>query len=121
MGEGKASVPRKTWLKLISIEGKEWIFYKPYKVDIAFLRGTTADEDGNVTMEREAIFGEMLSMAQAAHRNGGIVIVQVARLAQRGTLPAKEVKIPGMLVDIVVVDPTQRQTYADGLQSCVCR
>jgi propionate CoA-transferase len=63
-------------------------------------------------MEREAIFGEMLSMAQATHRNGGIVIVQVARLAQRGTLPAKQVKIPGMLVDIVVVDPTQRQTYA---------
>jgi propionate CoA-transferase len=80
-------------------------------VDVAFLRGTTADEDGNVTMEREAIYGEMLSMAQATRRNGGIVIVQVARLAQRGTLPAKQVKIPGMLVDLVVVDPTQRQTY----------
>ena len=50
-------------------------------------------------------------MAQATRRNGGIVIVQVARLAQRGTLPAKQVKIPGMLVDLVVVDPTQRQTY----------
>jgi propionate CoA-transferase len=80
-------------------------------VDVAFLRGTTADEDGNVSMENEAIFGEMLSMAQATRRNGGIVIVQVARLAQRGTLPAKQVKIPAMLVDLVVVDPTQRQTY----------
>lgn len=99
-------------VELITLEGKDWIFYKPYNVDIAFLRGTTADEDGNVTMEREAIFGEMLSMAQAVHRNGGIVMVQVARLAQRGTLPAKQVKIPGMLVDLVVVDPTQRQTYA---------
>jgi propionate CoA-transferase len=98
-------------VELVTLAGKEWLFYKPYRVDIAFLRGTTADEDGNVTMEREAIFGEMLSMAQAAHRNGGIVIVQVARLAQRGTLPAKMVKIPGMLVDLVVVDPNQRQTY----------
>lgn len=97
---------------LVTIGGREWLFYKPYQVDVAFLRGTTADEDGNVTMEREAIFGEMLSMAQATHRNGGIVIVQVARLAQKGTLAAKQVKIPGMLVDLVVVDPNQRQTYA---------
>ena len=62
-------------------------------------------------MEQEAVFGEMLSMAQATHRNGGIVIVQVARLAKRGTIPAKQVKIPGMLVDLVVVDPEQWQTY----------
>ncbi len=98
-------------VELVTLEGKEWLFYKPYKIDIAFLRGTTADEDGNVTMEREAIFGEMLSMAQATRRNGGIVIVQVAQLAQKGTLPAKHVKIPGMLVDLIVVDPAQRQTY----------
>jgi propionate CoA-transferase len=75
------------------------------------LRGTTADEDGNVTMEQEAYFGEMLSMAQATRRAGGVVIVQVRRLAKRGTLPPKQVKIPGMLVDLVVVDPDQRQTY----------
>jgi propionate CoA-transferase len=98
-------------VELVTFAGKEWIFYKPFQVEIAFLRGTTADEDGNITMEREAVFGEMLSMAQAVHRNGGIVIVQAARLAQRGTLPAKQVKVPGMLVDLVVVDPNQRQTY----------
>ena len=98
-------------VEVVELAGKEWLFYKPYQVDVAFLRGTTADEDGNITMEREAVFGEMLSMAQATRRNGGIVIVQVARLTQRGTLPAKQVKIPGMLVDLVVVDPIQRQTY----------
>jgi propionate CoA-transferase len=80
-------------------------------VDVVFLRGTTADEDGNVSMEQEAVFGEMLSMAQATHRSGGIVIVQVKRLTKRDTIPAKQVKIPGMLVDLVVVDPQQRQTY----------
>jgi propionate CoA-transferase len=98
-------------VELVNLAGKEWIFYKPYQVNVAFLRGTTADEDGNITMEREAIFGEMLSMAQATRRAGGIVIVQVARLAQRNTLPAKQVKIPAMLVDLVVIDPNQRQTY----------
>ena len=110
-GGRQSKSAREDLVELVMVEGKEWIFYKPYKVDIAFLRGTTADEDGNVTMEREAIFGEMLSMAQATHRNGGIVMVQVARLAPRGTLPPKQVKIPGMLVDLIVVDPAQRQTY----------
>jgi len=98
-------------VELVTLKGEEWLFFKPFNVDVAFLRGTTADEDGNVTMEQEAIFGEMLSMAQATRRAGGIVIVQVKRLANRGTLPGKQVKIPGMLVDFVVVDPAQRQTY----------
>lgn len=98
-------------VELIELKGKEWLFYKPFHIDVAFLRGTTADEDGNISMEDEPIFGEMLSMAQATRRCGGLVIVQVKRLAKRGTLPGKTVKIPGMLVDIVVVDPDQLQTY----------
>jgi len=95
----------------VEFAGREWLFFKPYRIDVAFLRGTTADEDGNVSMEDEPIFGEMLSMAQAARRCGGVVVVQVKRLAARGTLPGKSVKIPGMLVDAVVVDPAQAQTY----------
>ncbi|MFI4986477.1 MAG: acyl CoA:acetate/3-ketoacid CoA transferase [Alphaproteobacteria bacterium] len=98
-------------VELVQFRGKEYLFYKPFHIDVALLRGTTADEDGNVTMEEEAVFGEMLSEAQAARRCGGIVIVQVKRLAKRGTLPAKAVKIPGILVDLVVVEPAQRQTY----------
>ncbi len=98
-------------VEVIELRGEEYLFYKPYHIDVCFLRGTTADEDGNVTMEREAVFLEMLSEAQATKRCGGVVIVQVARLAKRGTLPAKQVKIPGILVDLVVVEPGQRQTY----------
>lgn len=98
-------------VKLVEIEGQEWLFYPSLRVDVAFLRGTTVDEDGNVTMEHEAIFGEMLSMAQAAHNQGGVVIVQAARMAQRGSLSPKQVKIPGMLVDVVVLDPEQKQSY----------
>jgi propionate CoA-transferase len=99
-------------VELVMLNGEEWLHFKPFKVDVAILRGTTADEDGNVTMEQEAILGEMLSTAQAARRSGGIVIVQVKRLARRQTLPPKQVKIPGILVDYVVVDPEQSQTYA---------
>jgi propionate CoA-transferase len=98
-------------VEVIELNGREWLFYKPFKVDVAFLRGTTADEDGNITMEREAIFGEMLSMAQAAHNAGGLVIVQVERLAKKGSLAPKDIKVPGMLVDLVVVDPQQMQSY----------
>lgn len=98
-------------IEVVELAGREWLFYKPFPIDVAFLRGTTADEDGNVTMEHEAVFGEMLSMAQAARRQGGLVVVQVKRVARRGTLPPKQVKIPGLLVDLVVVDPDQAQTF----------
>lgn len=100
------------FVEVVTLAGEEWLFFKPVPINIAFLRGTTSDEDGNITMEEEAVFGEMLAMAQATRRAGGVVIVQVKRYAKRGTLPAKNVKIPGILVDFVVVDAAQRQTYA---------
>jgi propionate CoA-transferase len=100
------------FVDVVQLAGEEWLFFKPVPVSVAFLRGTTADEDGNVTMEEEAVLGEMLAMAQATRRAGGIVVVQVKRMARRGTLRAKDVRIPGILVDFVVVDTEQRQTYA---------
>ena len=100
------------FVEVVNLVGEEWLLFKPVPISVAFLRGTTADEDGNVTMEQEAVLGEMLAMAQATRRAGGIVIVQVKRLARRGTLRGKDVRIPGILVDFVVVDPQQRQTYA---------
>ncbi|MDB5519550.1 MAG: Acetate CoA-transferase YdiF [Tardiphaga sp.] len=98
-------------VELVNVAGRECLLFKPFHANVALLRGTTADEDGNVTMEHEAVFGEMISMAQAVRRVGGVVIVQVKRTALRGTLPPKQVKIPGMLVDFVVVDPGQTQTF----------
>ena len=98
-------------VELIEFRGEDYLYFKPFHIDVCFLRGTTADEDGNITMEQEAVFLEMLSEAQATKRCGGLVIVQVKRMAKRGTLSPKAVKIPGILVDLVVVEPGQWQTY----------
>jgi propionate CoA-transferase len=111
-GGGRQSKRAKEDLvELVQFRDKDYLFFKPIHFDVCFLRGTTADEDGNVTMEEEAAFLEMLSEAQATRRCGGVVIVQVKRMAKRGTLPAKQVKIPAILVDLVVIEPEQRQTY----------
>jgi propionate CoA-transferase len=94
---------REELVTLIEIGGEEYLFYRTFPIDVAIIRGTTADPDGNVTMEREALTLESQAIAMAAHNSGGIVIVQVERIAERGTLPSRQVKIPGVLVDCVVV------------------
>lgn len=99
-------------VQVVELAGREWLFYPAFPIDVAVIRASTADEDGNLTMEAEAMEGEVLSMAMAARNSGGTVIAQVGRLAARGTLPARDVRVPAGLVDVVVVDPGQRQTYA---------
>jgi propionate CoA-transferase len=90
-------------VELMTIHGTEYLFYKALSLDVALLRGTTADPDGNVTMEREALTLEALSIATAVHNHGGLVIVQVERLAGSGSLSPRNVKIPGVIVDCIVV------------------
>jgi propionate CoA-transferase len=110
-GARQSACSQEDLVELVTVAGEEWLRFKPFPLDVVLLRGTTADQEGNITMEQEAIPGEMLSSAQAARRLGAAVVVQVKRMAQRGTLPQRNVKIPGVLVDYVVVDPGQRQTY----------
>ncbi len=89
-------------VKVVNFEGDEYLFYPGFKVDVAILRGTIADENGNISFARESVINEGFAVANATKNSGGIVIVQVEYLAKKETLPAKEIKIPGALVDYVV-------------------
>jgi propionate CoA-transferase len=93
----------KDLVKVIQLEGEEWMFYPSFNVDVAIIRGTTADANGNMTVEDEGALLECLPLAQAAKNTGGIVIAEVAYLAKNGTLNPKDVRVPGVLIDYLVV------------------
>lgn len=96
-------VTQEELIRLVEVDGEEYLFYPALPLNVGFLRGTTADEEGNVTMEHEALTLESLAIAQAVKNSGGVVIVQVERVTAERTLGPDQVKIPGILVDAVVV------------------
>ena len=90
-------------VRLMEIDGEEYLYFTTLPINVAVIRGTTADTNGNISMEKEALTLESLSIAMAARNSGGLVIAQVERVAQVGTINSRDVKIPGILVDGVVV------------------
>lgn len=102
---------RETLVELMNIDGRDILRYKPFRVDVAIVRGTYADTRGNISPEEECIDADMHSMALAAHNSGGIVLTQVRQIVENGSLRARDVRIPGIMVDVVVVDSGQKQFY----------
>ena len=115
-GGGKINdLTREDIVELINFDGEEYLAYKTIPINVAIIRGTTADTDGNITMEKEALTLESLAIVTAAQNSGGFVMVQVERIADRGSLNARQVKIPGIMVDCVVVAAPENhwQTFVE--------
>lgn len=96
-------------VSVVTIKERDWLLYPALPIDVCFIRGTTADENGYISCEEEPARLEMLAIAQATHNSGGLVIAQVKYLAQAGTIDPRNVIIPGICVDVVVVNAQQRQ------------
>ena len=103
-------------VRLMQIDEEEYLFYPSFPINIALLRGTTADRQGNITMEHEALTLEALSIAQAVHNSGGKVLVQVERVTERHRLSPQMVKLPGILVDAVVIAQAHNHMQTFGEQ-----
>ncbi|MEM9629120.1 MAG: acyl CoA:acetate/3-ketoacid CoA transferase [Pseudomonadota bacterium] len=92
--------------------GEDWLYFQALKPDVAIIRATTSDQRGNLSFEGEGAYLGAMEMALAARNTGGIVIAQVRRVAKNGSIPPKDVHVPGILVDHVVEAPDMLQTTA---------
>src|SRR5262245_16364370 len=101
-------------VQLIEVGGEQVLFFKAFPIHVALIRGTTADPDGNVTMERETMRLETLALAIAARNSGGVVLCQVERAAEVNSLDARAVRVPGIMVDAVVVAEPEHHTQTYG-------
>lgn len=99
-------------VRRVEFDGDTWLYFPAIQPDVAIIRASTADENGNLTFEQEGATLGAMEMALAARNSGGIVIAQVRRVAAQGTLKPHDVRVPGILVDVIVEAPEQLQTTA---------
>ncbi len=111
LGGGKLNpCTKEDLVEVQNFRGEEYLYYKAFPIDVAIIRGTTADEDGNISLEDEPLTTTSLLYAMAAKASRGIVIAQVRRVVKAGSIiPSHLVKIPGIFVDAIVVDEHQKQ------------
>ncbi len=107
-----ATARAQPFVRRVNFDGDEWLHFPPIRPDAAVIRATTADENGNLTYEHEGATLGAMEMALAARNSGGVVIAQVKRVVQNGSLKPHDVRVPGILVDVVVEAPDQLQTTA---------
>lgn len=102
---------REPIVELAEIDGVEYLRYLPFPIHACLLKGSVADEDGNISLDEEPANLDTAAMAMAVRNSGGVVIVQVREKVPAGSLGARQVRIPAAMVDAIVVDPDQRQSY----------
>ena len=102
-------------IRRMELDGEDYLFYKALRPDACLIRGTIADKNGNISLRREGLHEYQLEVAMATKNSGGTVIVQVEELAECGQIPPKEIRIPGMMVDYVVIGSPEnsRQMYGN--------
>lgn len=98
-------------VEVVTIGGQELLWYKSFPINVAIIRGSFGDADGNISLDQEAANIDIFAAALAAHNSGGIVIAQVRTAVDVNSLPARSVRVPGAIVDAVVVDPAQQMSY----------
>ena len=94
----------------VDFQGETWLHFPNVVPTVCILRATTADERGNLTYEHEGAYLGGLEQAICVRNHGGLVIAQVERVTAAGSLRPHDVRVPGHLVDLVVIDPEQKQT-----------
>ena len=106
---GKVNQPARDhapdYVAIEHIDGQDFMFYRSFKIDVGMFRASSVDQDGNCSLDDEAVTLDALAIAQAAHNSGGTVICQAKKLVPRGAIPPKQVTVPGALVDLVVQAP----------------
>jgi len=107
-----AAARAKPLVRRVAFDGEDWLHFPALQPDVAIIRATTADENGNLTFEQEGATLGAMEIALSARNSGGLVIAQVKRVAERGSLRPHDVKVPGILVDVIVEAPDQLQTTA---------
>ncbi|HEY8678765.1 MAG TPA: CoA-transferase [Candidatus Dormibacteraeota bacterium] len=112
---GKVNEPARQaapdYVERLVVDGDDWLLYRSFPIDVGIIRATSVDGRGNCSHEDEAVTLDALAIAQAAHNSGGLVICQARRLVEHGTIPPRQVSVPGCLIDLVVVAPSAEQHH----------